>query len=166
MAQPQKARWAKDPKGIAARSGVGESDWLGACEANDLSSRKEEDRGGTTSTLGKIESGEEGGVRHDARIKARSFAGGHFLFMRNHCVLDAECARQYLRPCSAALSHWLLSAANSQRHTSHSQRRPPAMLLYQSWRCFAGDGTLPRFRLGKSTWFFLVFMQDWMHCQR
>jgi len=42
----------KDPKGIAARS-----DWHIDCEANDLSSRKEEDRGGSAGTLGKVESG-------------------------------------------------------------------------------------------------------------
>ena len=77
-------------------------------------------------------------------------------------MVIAKWATQYLRPCSAALSHWVLSTPNSQRHASHSQRRPPAMLLCQSSRCFAGDDALPRFRLGISTTVFLVFMQGWM----
>jgi hypothetical protein len=62
-------------KGIAARTAVGESDRLNDCEANDLG-RQEEDRGGTAGTVGKNEGGEEGGVRHDARIRpAASVAG-------------------------------------------------------------------------------------------
>jgi hypothetical protein len=66
-----KSAMGKDPKRIAARS-----DGVNDCEANDLGSRKEEDRGGTASTLGKVESGEEGGVRHGARMKpAASVAG-------------------------------------------------------------------------------------------
>jgi hypothetical protein len=36
-------------------------------------------------------------------------------------VLDAECAKQYLRLCSETLLHWLLAAPNSQRHTPHEQ---------------------------------------------
>src|ERR1039458_4178539 len=47
----------KDPKGIEARS-----DRLNACEANDLGSRKEEDRGGTAGAVGEDEGGEEGGL--------------------------------------------------------------------------------------------------------
>jgi hypothetical protein len=39
-------------------------------------------------------------------------------------------------------------------------------LLYQSWRCFGRDDSVPRFRPGKATTFFLVFIQDWMHRQR
>ena len=44
-------------KGVAARS-----DRLNACEANDLGSRTEEDRGGTAGAVGKDEGGEEGGL--------------------------------------------------------------------------------------------------------
>ena len=47
-----KSAMGKDPKGIAARS-----DWHNACEANDLGSRKEEDRSGTAGEVGKAESG-------------------------------------------------------------------------------------------------------------
>jgi hypothetical protein len=47
----------KVPKGIAARS-----DKINDCEANDLASGKEEDRGGTAGTLGKAESEEENGI--------------------------------------------------------------------------------------------------------
>jgi len=80
----------KDPKGIAARS-----HGFNGCEANDLGSRKEEDRSGTAGAVGEVESGEEGGVRHDARIKPAAFLAGlsfcePFLLVRNHSELDAE----------------------------------------------------------------------------
>jgi hypothetical protein len=85
----------------------------------------------------------------------------------NYFVLDAEWARQYLRPCSAALSHWLLPSTDSQRHTSHAQRKPPAKLLYHSWRCFGRDDTPLRFRTGNAAiTFVLIFMEDRMQCQR
>jgi hypothetical protein len=44
---------------------------------------------------------------------------------------------------------------DSQRHTSQAHRNPPAKLLYQSWRCYAGDNTVSRVRYGKSITFFL-----------
>ena len=61
----------KDPKGIAARSHR-----FNGCEANDLGSRKEEDRSGTAGAVGEVENGEEGGVRHDARMKPAAFLAG------------------------------------------------------------------------------------------
>jgi hypothetical protein len=54
----------KGSKGVAARG-----ERLSDCEANDLGSRKEEDRGGTAGTLGKVKSDEKGGVKVGARIK-------------------------------------------------------------------------------------------------
>ncbi len=81
-------------------------------------------------------------------------------------MLDAKCAGQYLRPCSAALSHWVLSTPNSQRHASHSQRRPPSTLLYQSCLWFGDDDDVSRFRSGEGSASLLVVMQHWMHCQR
>jgi hypothetical protein len=80
-------------------------------------------------------------------------------------VLDAECARQYLRLCSETLSHWLLAAPNSQRHTPHEQRKPPARLFYRSWLCLGDDDAVPRFRSGKGSTFFLVVIQHLMHAR-
>jgi hypothetical protein len=51
----------KDSKGIAARSGVGESDRLNDCEAHHVGVRPEKDRGGTEGEVGEVQSGEEEG---------------------------------------------------------------------------------------------------------
>ena len=74
----------EDPKGIAARS-----DRLNACEANDLGSRTEEDRSGTKGTLGKVESGEEGGVRRGTRIEPATSVAG-FLFAKESLRLECQ----------------------------------------------------------------------------
>jgi hypothetical protein len=46
-------------KGTAASSGIGESDRLNGCEANDLGSRQEEDHGGAAGKVKQAEGGEE-----------------------------------------------------------------------------------------------------------
>jgi hypothetical protein len=68
-----KSAMGTNQKGIAARS-----DRDNDCEANDLGSRQEKDRGGTAGALGKVESGEEGCL--ESTEPAASFAAGfsHF----------------------------------------------------------------------------------------
>jgi hypothetical protein len=73
-------RW----EGGEARSGVSENDRHNDCEANDLGSRKDEDRGGTAGALGAGKGSEEGGVKHSTIRESRRFDGGFLSLPRNH----------------------------------------------------------------------------------
>ena len=112
----------KDPKLIAARS-----DGVNDCEANDLGSRKEEDRGGTASTLGKVESGEEGGVRHGARMKPAASVAGFSLWRG---VTEAWMPDELGNTCDRARPHRHTVCVLPQTHSAtlhtRSENRPPS----------------------------------------
>jgi hypothetical protein len=66
----------KGSKGIAGKSGGSDNNWLGNRKAHHVGISPQKDRGGTKSTVGKGECGEEDGVKNGARIRpATSVAG-------------------------------------------------------------------------------------------
>jgi hypothetical protein len=124
-----------------SESGKSRFHCLEAGQAHPVGGRPQADRRRSKSEMGEDTGGEqEGGVKHGARIAC--YCGRRlFCLTRNHCGFDARWVRQYLRLCSDARSHCLLSAENSQRHRPQAQRNPPAKLLYQSCRCFLREET-------------------------
>jgi hypothetical protein len=78
-------------EGIEASSNGSENNSLGTCEAHHVGGRPQEDRGGAAGTLGEGAGGEEeGGVRHDARIRPAASVALLILLMKNHSVPDAR----------------------------------------------------------------------------
>jgi hypothetical protein len=53
-----------------------ENDGLGSCEAHHVGFGSQEDRSGTAGTVEETKGREEGGVRHDARMKPDSSVAG------------------------------------------------------------------------------------------
>jgi hypothetical protein len=65
--------------GIAASSEGSENNWRFTHEAHNVDFSPQEDRGGAAGEMGEAESGEEGGVKHSARIGPATSVAGFLL---------------------------------------------------------------------------------------